>query len=474
MITSSKVRSMRRLRLYVAASFVAFLVLKHPVYAQDWSNAPMLAEPVAVAIDEARVISIAGGAKKVFVANPDIADVDASNSGRLVVYGRKRGATSVIITSRYGQETQYRIVVRRPLEQLAENISRLYPDSDLTLYDAPLGLTITGTIANAGDALQVRNLAAQYLDKEETLNFNASIVGGSQVNLHVRIIEVSRVVSRTLGFNLGGLITSGSIQIGGLTGRSPVNLTAGQTSSETTVDSVFARSGSALSSIATRYVSGGTSLSGMIDALEQQSFLKVLAEPNLTAISGETANFLAGGELPVPIASGSGDNQQVSIQYKPYGIGLKFTPVILDRDNISIKVLSEVSEVSQLDGVKVGGVAVPGLTTRRVETAVQLRSGQSFAIAGLYNDKLTRSSEQFPFLGNIPVIGELFRSRSFRKNNTELIIIITPEIAEPVDTISEIMLPTGALEKPPTQNDALSEVSASVPEQSDTKTDDEP
>ena len=474
MTDSSKDRSMRRLRISAAAPLYALFVLQHPAYAQEWSSKAVLAEPVAVAVDEARVISITDSAKKVFVANPDIADVDASNSGRLVVYGRKRGTTSLIVTSRYGQETQYRILVRRSLEQLAENISRLYPDSDLTIYDAPLGLTITGTIANAGDALQVRNLAAQYLDKDETLNFNASIIGGSQVNLHVRIIEISRVASQTLGFNLGGLITSGSIQIGGLTGRSPINLTTGQTASVTTVDSVFARSGSALSSIATRYVSGGTSLAGMIDALEQQSFLKVLAEPNLTAISGETANFLAGGELPIPIASGNGDNQQVSIQYKPYGIGLKFTPIILDADNISIKVFSEVSEISQLETTKIGSVVVPSITTRRVETAVQLRSGQSFAIAGLYNDKTTRSSEQFPLLGNIPIIGELFRSRAFKKSNTELIIIITPEIAQPVDAISEIMVPAETLEESATQDRPASKVSDEIPERSEPKTEHAP
>jgi len=429
------------------AALCAPVAMQQPARAQSWSDSFNTQGSISVALDEARIISVEGRAKTVFVANPEIADVDASNSGRLVVYGRKRGTTTILVTTRYGQEAQYRIVVSRSLDQLVENINRLYPDSDLTIYDAPMGLTITGSIANAGDALRVRAIAAQYLAKDETLNFNVKIAGGAQVNLHVRIVEISRVASRTLGFNLGGLITSGSTQIGVLTGRPPLNATAGTLGSGGTADSVFARSESALSSIAARYASGGTSLAGVIDALEAKNLLKVLAEPNLTAISGETADFLAGGEIPVPVASGIGDNQQVTIEWKDYGVGLKFTPVIVDADNLNIKVYSEVSELSEFGGTKLGGFSIPSITTRRVETTVQLRTGQSFAIAGLYNDQVARSDEKVPFLGNIPILGELFRSRSFRKSNTELIIIVTPYIAEPVDSISDIDVPEGALER---------------------------
>lgn len=441
----------RRKRRPLSTAFMALLAafaIPHAVSAQNWSVTPASEDSVAMAIDEARVISISGGAKKVFVGNPEIADVDASNSGRIIVYGRKRGTTTLLVTTRYGQETSYRIIVRRPVEQLAENISRLYPDSDLTIYDAPMGLTITGTIANAGDALRVRSIASQYINKDETLNFNVNIMGGAQVNLHVRIVEVSRVASRTLGFNLGGLISSGSTQVGVLTGRPALNLTAGQQGQGKTADGVFARSASALSSIAAQYASGGTSLTGVIDALQAQNLLKVLAEPNLTAISGETADFLAGGEIPVPVASGNGDSQQVTIQWKDYGVGLKFTPVIIDADNLKIKVYSEVSELSEFGGTKLGGFSIPSITTRRVETTVQLRTGQSFAIAGLYNDQVAKSMDQVPFLGNIPIVGELFRSRSFRKSNTELVIIVTPYIAEPAASMSDVAVPEGALERP--------------------------
>ena len=441
----------RKRRMRFAVTFLAALwatmTMQQPVHGQSWSSSFNAQGSISVAVDEARVVLIGEGAKTVFVANPEIADVDASNGGRLVIYGRKRGTTSVIVTTRYGREIEYRIVVSRSLDQLIENIDQIYPDSDLTIYDAPMGLTITGTIANAGDALRVRNIAAQYIGKDETLNFNVKIVGGAQVNLHVRIVEISRVASQTLGFNLSGLITSGSTQIGVLTGRPPLNATAGTLGSGGTADNVFARSGAALSSIAARYASGGTSLAGVIDALEAQNLLKVLAEPNLTAISGETADFLAGGEIPVPVASGNGDNQQVTIQWKDYGVGLKFTPVIIDADSLNIKVYSEVSELSEFGGTKLGGFSIPSITTRRVETTVQLRTGQSFAIAGLYNDQFARSADQVPFLGNIPILGELFRSRSFRKSNTELVIIVTPYIAQPVDSISDIDLPEGALDR---------------------------
>lgn len=467
----------RRLRYAAITSILVLfapLGTQQPLHAQSWSDADTSSDSIAVAVDEARVISVGGGAKKVFVANPEIADVDASNGGRIVVYGRKRGTTTVLVTTRYGQETQYRVVVRRPLEQLADNISRLYPDSNLTIYDAPMGLTITGTIANAGDALRVRNIASQYINKDETLNFNVTIAGGAQVNLHVRIVEISRVASQTLGFNLGGLITSGSAQIGVLTGRPPLNITAGQPGPRATADGVFARSGSALSSIAARYASGGTSLAGVIDALQARNLLKVLAEPNLTAISGETADFLAGGEIPVPVASGNGDNQQVTIQWKDYGVGLKFTPVILDQDNLNIKVYSEVSELSEFGGTKLGGFSIPSITTRRVETTVQLRTGQSFAIAGLYNDQVARSIDQVPFLGNIPIIGELFRSRSFRKSNTELVIIVTPYIAKPVDAMSDIDMPAGALERTSKSRIPATVQDTNAPGTSDTTVDEAP
>ena len=438
-------------------AFAAALVPNSAVAGEMGTWSAQSGEPntLTVSVDEAQVLRVLGGAAKVFVANPDVADVEVSDGNRLVIYGRKRGATTILVTPRFGPQISYRVVVRRALEQLMADLGRLYPGNDLAVFDAPMGLTVRGTMSNAGDAEKVRKMAAQYLSKDETLNFDVKVAGGAQVNLQVRIVEVSRAAAQTLGFNLAGLISSGSTQIGIMTGRNPLAAIGGDAAVTANapggvsvqVDNVFARSATGLSSLAISNTNGNTSLSGVVDALEARNLLKVLAQPNLTAISGETANFLAGGQIPVPIVRGTGDNQSATIEWKDFGVGLKFSPVILDESTISIKVNSEVSELSDLGSVKIGSYTIPSINTRRVETTVSLRDGQSFAIAGLYNDRRSRTIEQVPGLGSIPILGELFRSRSFRRMNTELVIIVTPVITRPADSISDIPVPADAIEK---------------------------
>ncbi len=282
-------------------------------------------------------------------------------------------------------------------------------------------------MANAGDAEKVRKMANQYLAADETLNFNVRITGGEQVNLHVRIVEVARSVSETLGINLASMIGTGATQIGIITGR-PVfpTATAGDTTTTVTgaptADSVFNRSALGLSSLGIKHTDKAGTLAGTIDALKAKNLLRVLAEPNLTALSGETADFLAGGEIAVPVVNGSGTNQQVTIEWKDFGVSLKFTPVIVDANALTVKVSSEVSELSDVGATKIGSYTIPSISTRRVETTVKLSGGQSFAIAGLYNDRQGRSVEEVPGLANIPILGELFRSRSFIR------IVVSPRL----------------------------------------------
>lgn len=406
-----------------------------------------MADEIDLSVDEARAVRIYGGATKVFVANPEVADVEGSDPNRLIIYGRERGETTVLVTTRTGLQLKYRVIVGRAITQLIENLARLYPGNGLSIYDAPGGMTITGQMGNAGDADKVRKIAAQYLSKDETLNFNVRVTGGEQVNLHVRILEVSRSVSETFGINLSGLIATGPTQFGLVTGRSSIaTITAdGTVNTPPLVDDIFVRPGLGGSSFGIKHTDKAGTLAGTIDALKAKSLLRVLAEPNLTALSGETANFLAGGQIAVPVASGSGDNQQISVEWKDYGISLKFTPVIVDGSTISIKVSSEVSELSDIGATKVGSFSIPSISTRRVETTVNLAGGQSFAIAGLYNDRRGRSVDEVPGLGSIPILGELFKSRSFRRNNTELVIVVTPFIAGPVDGIDRIAMPTDAI-----------------------------
>lgn len=373
-------------------------------HAQAWpGSAAREAGTILVAANDTEVIDVAGAAAKVFVTNPQVADVEALDPRRIIIFGRKRGSSSIIVVTRYGAELKYNVVVGRPLAQLRNGLAIQFPSSQLIVHDAPTGLTVTGSIDNAGEAEKVRKYVSQFLEEGETLNFNARITAGSQVNLHVRVIEVAREASKSFGFNLSALIASGSSQIGVLTGRAPfVAPSVGEINGVTGYvnvpigEGIFSRSAAGAASLGYKYAAGGDVLGGMIDAMAAQNLLKVLAEPNLTAASGQAANFLAGGQIPVPIARGSGDSAQLTVEWKDFGIGLKFTPTIVDADNISIKVNSEVSELSDIGSARLGGYLIPSISTRRVETTVNLAAGQSFAIAGLFNERSSRRLEQFP------------------------------------------------------------------------------
>jgi pilus assembly protein CpaC len=187
----------------------------------------------------------------------------------------------------------------------------------------------------------------------------------------------------------------------------------------------------------------GTDLLGTLDLLENDGIVSTLAEPNLTALSGETASFLAGGEFPIPVSQG---NSAVTIEYKEYGVGLAFTPIVLADGRISLRVRPEVSQLSDAGSLKFGGFTVPALTTRRAETTVELGSGQSFMIAGLLQNSNSNSIEKTPFLGDLPVLGALFRSTSFRRDETELVLIVTPYLVKP--SSSQLALPTDGYRSP--------------------------
>ena len=196
-----------------------------------------------------------------------------------------------------------------------------------------------------------------------------------------------------------------------------------------------------------RFLGGGATWTTFIDALKQEGLTKVLAEPTLITTSGRTANFLAGGEYPIPVPQGSGSGNTITIEYKTFGVGLNFTPTVLNNNKISMEVKPEVSELDFTNAVTISGYVVPSLTTRRVATTIELADGQSFAIAGLLKEDLREVVSKFPVLGDIPILGVLFRSTSYQKNETELVIIVTPHLVKPVDMAKQT-LPTDAFVEP--------------------------
>jgi pilus assembly protein CpaC len=257
-----------------------------------------------------------------------------------------------------------------------------------------------------------------------------------QVNLRVRIAEVNRSLTKSIGINLFSSDPTSGFKFG--IGQGDPTATPGNTSPFAV--GALATGGTTLGAAGKLF---GLNLDGAIDLAAKDGLVTILAEPNLTALSGETASFLAGGEFPIPVSQG---NNAVTIEYKQYGVGLAFTPIVLADGRISMRVRPEVSELSNEGSVKFGDFIVPALTTRRAETTVELGSGQSFMIAGLLRNANTNDVSKAPFLGDLPILGALFRSTSYRRSETELVIIVTPYLVRPVS--HQLALPTDGYRTP--------------------------
>jgi pilus assembly protein CpaC len=264
-----------------------------------------------------------------------------------------------------------------------------------------------------------------------------SVATPLQVNLKVRIAEVNRSLTKSIGVHLFSSEPKRGFKFGICQGSG--GSTSGPGSSPFDVSSLLS-GGTTLGAAGKLF---GLDLAGAIDLAAKDGLVTILAEPNLTALSGETASFLAGGEFPIPVSQG---NQSVTIEYKQYGVSLAFTPIVLADGRISMRVRPEVSELSDAGALKLGGFNVPALTTRRAETTVELGSGQSFMLAGLLRNSNTNSIDKAPFLGDLPILGALFRSTKYRRQETELVIIVTPYLVRPVS--NQLALPTNGYRAP--------------------------
>lgn len=339
--------------------------------------------------------------------------------------------------------------------QLKEAIYKILPgEKDLRVTPTGDSVTLSGTVSSTSNLSQVMALAESYYPKKVV---NLLDVGGAhQVMLEVRVAEMSRSLLRRLGVNFNAIsengINLGLSLLGNLT-RLPSGSPGWPTGPLVVSDRVNALF---------RFTGAGATWTTFIDALKEEGLLKIMAEPTLITMSGKTANFLAGGEFPIPVP---GENGTITIQYKTFGVGLNFSPVVLSSKKISMQVTPEVSELDLSNAIQSGGIFVPALTTRRVSTTVELGDGQSFAIAGLLKENVREVVSKFPLLGDIPILGALFRSSSFQKSETELIIIVTPRLVKPMD-LAKQTLPTdlyiepndfefyllGAMEGNPTEN----------------------
>lgn len=430
----------RKLCAAIATVAVVFLVGLAPVSADvQQSIEPRVDEGLSVELNEGRLVRLDQPVNSVFIANADIADVRVKSPRLVYLYGKRAGETTLYAVDENERViANYRIRVSHNLSGLNQALDRLFPDGGVTATSIDNGLLLTGQVADSSDAENAQRLAQRFISKGEALINRLQVMAPNQVNLRVRVAEVTRSVVRQFGFNWDAIYEGSSFTLGLATGN-PV-LLGGQGISPPIIDERFFLT----RNLGTNSIFGGGSagdfdINGLIDLLQQDGLVTVLAEPNLTALSGETASFLAGGEFPIPV--GVGDDQ-IAIQFKEFGVSLSFTPTLLNGNRISMRVRPEVSQLTNAGAIILQNISVPGLTTRRAETTVELASGQSFAIAGLFLDNTLHNVNSVPGLADLPILGNLFRSDRFERNETELMIIVTPYVVTPVNT--RIPVPTDA------------------------------
>jgi pilus assembly protein CpaC len=385
-------------------------------------------------------------AKRVSIADPGVADFVLISPYEIYITGKASGVTNLTLWQNKKIFAIYDLEVSYDVSRLKQKLHEALPgERDLRVIATHDSITLAGKISNTANLSQAIALARTYAPEGKVTNI-LEVGGVHQVMLEVRVAEMARSLIRRFGVNFN-YVKGGQFGVSTLGGLSEVvspvdsNIwTEDASGVGSPVQFIVSPAVNALF----RFKSKGANWTGFIDALKQDGLVKILAEPTLVSLSGQTANFLAGGEFPVPVPQGLGT---VAIEYKPFGVGLSFTPTVLSENKIAIKVEPEVSELDFSTAVQFQGFVVPGLSTRKASTMVELADGQSFAIAGLLRENVRDVLNKFPLLGDIPVLGTLFRSRGFQKNETELIIIATPHLVKPLN-MEKQTLPTDYYKEP--------------------------
>lgn len=386
-----------------------------------------------IEVNKGRVIRLQRPAATVFVADPQIADVQVKSPTLVYVIGVQTGATTLYaVDSEENVLASVEINVVHNLSRLQAQIQSRYPDMPVKVSSVGNAIVLDGAVSSPVEADDIARLAKNFLPEKGELINRMNVTSPVQVNLRVRVAEIARSARKQLGFNWAVAGSAGSFTFG-YEAINPFRV-----AQDVTPDV-----------IAGRLLTGGLDVNVTIDALADEGLISILAEPNLTALSGETASFLAGGEFPILVPQG---DFRVTIEYKPFGVSVAFTPTILNGKRVSMRVRPEVSELTQDGAIDFpfgdGVVQVPALRVRRAETTVELGSGQSFAIAGLLSNNTIQGVHKLPGLGDIPVLGQLFRSDDFQRNETELVIIVTPYIVRPAATPDVLARPTDGFAPP--------------------------
>jgi len=395
------------------------------------------AQRFELGVGKSKVVDLTTSIKRASLANPEVADTVVLSPKQIYLTGKAIGVTTLTLWKENGELfSAFDIRVTPDLSQLREQLHKILPDEPGILVTATHDhVALSGTISNLARQSRALEVAEPYAPKKVV---NLLQVGGAQqVMLEVRVAEMDRNLIRHLGVNMAGVGQGNNF---GVTALNNITTLAG---SDTPADPLRSLVTSAVNALV-RFQTGEITWTGFIDALKQEDAIKVLAKPTLVAVSGQEAQFLSGGEFPFPVPQAFG---VITIQYKKFGVGLSFTPTVLTNNRISMAVSPEVSELDFSNALQLQGFTVPTIATRRATTVVELADGQSFAIAGLLRDNVREAIQKFPVLGEIPVLGALFRSSRYTKNQTELVIIVTPHYVKPMD-VAQLPLPTDTFVEP--------------------------
>ena len=399
------------------------------------SQVPAKGPPILLEAGKGTLIRLPRPAATVFIANPDVADVQVKSPSMIYVNAKTPGETVL-----YAVDADDNVLLNAPIRvehdvsRLRESLHALIPGENVAVESVDGSLVLKGNVSTALRAEKANALATSIANEAKGKVVNQlSVATPNQVNLRVKIAEVSRTVLKAFGVNW-------SKSIGDTQFNTSNPVTGGQIASRNTITFGFGAPGSRIEA--------------QVDALAQEGLLTILAEPNLTATNGQPASFLAGGEFPVPVAGSAANGiATITVAFKEFGIRLDFTPTIMDAQHVSLRVRPEVSELTNTGAVSVpitanNTVTIPALTVRRAETTLELGSGESFALGGLLSHSLEQDISKVPGLGDIPILGQLFRSSRFQKGETELVIIVTPYLVKPAPTVASLQSPTDGFVTP--------------------------
>ncbi len=427
-------------RAVTAAALPLALMAAAPAAAQ-YTGGNIHAGTLEIPVNKSQVVTADRPIAKALVGNAEIADIVALTENSLYVLGKGMGTTSLTLYDTRGRVLSVMdISVGPDAEAFRGQVTRLIPGGQIDAHISGESLVLTGIATDVGMVDRAVQLARTYAG-DKVVNMIA-LGSSQQVMLEVKFAEVNRSVGEDIGAR--GFATDRGGDFNSVFG--PGSQVVNGVFNAASIQNSFGAIGAGFSAL-------GIDFDVFLNALEEKGFAKTLAEPTLVALSGEKASFLAGGEFPIPVVQsgngggGEGGFAQVTVEFKPFGVSLGFTPTVLGDNTINLIVEPEVSSIDPAASIQLNGISIPGLQTRRASTTLELRDGESFAIAGLLQQDFKTTVNQVPLLGNIPILGALFRSTQFQKGETELLIIVTPRLVKPIKP-SQVRLPTDRVRDP--------------------------